>query len=149
MLRTIQGTYTKLVISSFIVNVALLLILIPYDLLGSSSVDAAIAVAVSNLILLIATKLVVKHITGTTTNMHIFVHVAIAAITGIVVYALSFLIHFNGLAFLLLFASITLLIFAGIMWAMKEVNKKDVQFALDLVNPKKMEEYIRSEVSKR
>ena len=143
------GTYTKLVISSFIVNVALLLILIPYDLLGSSSVDAAIAVTVSNLILLIATKLVVKHITGTTTNMHIFVHVAIAAITGIVVYALSFLIHFNGLAFLLLFASITLLIFAGIMWAMKEVNKKDVQFALDLVNPKKMEEYIRSEVSKR
>ena len=130
-------TYTKLIIASFVVNVALLLILIPYNLLGSSSVDAAIAVTISNATLLIITKLVVKQITGSTTSANILVHIAVATATGVLIYVLSFYSHLTGLVFLISFAVITLIIFFGILWSIKELSRKDVKYVWTLSTQRK------------
>ncbi len=133
-------TYAKLIVSCFIINIVLLIILIPSKALGSSFVSAAIAVVASNAVFLIATRIIVNRITGTKSNIHILFHVVSAIMTGLFIYALSTFIHLNGLIFIILFMAITLIVFFGIMWLIKELKKEDLNYAIDTINFRKMRE---------
>ncbi|EMR74124.1 membrane protein involved in the export of O-antigen and teichoic acid [Thermoplasmatales archaeon SCGC AB-539-N05] len=120
----------------------------PFGIKGPTG--AAIATGLSALIGFVGLRLAAKKLTGIKLiQNHTPRHIIAGLVMGIVLYFLAFCtpffpyIHWYDL---LMFAGMGLAVYLGILFVLKEFNKQDLDFFLDMIHPKEMIGYIKSEL---
>jgi peptidoglycan biosynthesis protein MviN/MurJ (putative lipid II flippase) len=110
---------------------------------------AATATVLAGLIVFFGTRLEAKKFTGIKIfQIHTLKHfIAGFAMAGVLFYLNSFIAMFRWYH-LIVFAGLGLLVYLFVLFLLKEFNKKDFLFFLDLINPKKMSSYVKSEIKK-
>ncbi len=141
----------RIILGTFFLNVALLLVFVPTELLGVKMLGmaytgAAIATAITAMTLFISVRVIVKRLTGTGSNPRILKHVLAAIAAGAVLVLLNTVYHFSGIIALIIFGAVTLAAFFAALVAMKEFTRWDVKYFLDIVNPSKMYSYMGKEM---
>lgn len=144
----------KLVLASLITNITLLLILVPSQIgdirmLGLGATGAAVANACATGGVLVGTRFVVKKLTGTRSNLRILLHITGGAILGAVLYGISFLWKLQRWYDLVGYGLVAFCIFSFILFGLGELRREDIKYFRDLINPKEMKDYIKSEFRKR
>jgi O-antigen/teichoic acid export membrane protein len=144
----------KRTLGTFILNVILLFIFVPNELfgvkmLGMSYTGAAIATAITAVILFVSMRLVLKSLTGTGSNPGILKHMFAAMVAGGVIAALGTFYHFSGFISLIIFGSVTMVVFFSVLALLKEFTKSDVVYFTDLLNPRKMFGYMGEEIKNK
>ncbi len=144
----------KITLSTFVLNVVLLLLFVPSELLGVkmfglSYTGAAIASMLTALAVFVSVRIIVKRLTGTGSDPRILWHLAAAAVAGAAIYSLSFVYHFSGIMALVIFGVVTLVTFFAALAAFKEFTRADIDFFLDLINPSKMFSYMGEEMKNK
>jgi O-antigen/teichoic acid export membrane protein len=136
------------------INIILNFLLIPKDgLLSSFGVNgplgAAIATATSGFIGFVWFKYTVKKLIGVKMMYsHIPRHIIAGSVMALVLYFLSSSILTIRWYLLIVFAFVGLAVYLGVLYVLKEFNKKDLKFFLNLLQPKEMLNYIKSELKK-
>jgi len=133
-------------------NIILNLLFIPKNgLLSFAGINgptgAAIATTISCLIGFIAARIASKKLT----NIKIFQkhtpkHIIAGVVMGITLYYTSNLVEIFRFYHLILFSLFGLSIYLSLLYIFKEFNKKDFLFFIDLLHPKKMFNYVSSEL---
>lgn len=144
----------KITLGTFILNVVLLLVLVPNELfgvrlLGMSYTGAAIALALTALAVFVSVRLIVRGLTGTRTNLRILRHLVAGAAAGIVLEGLNNVLPLSGILTLVIFAVVTVVAFFAALAVLREFTRADVNYFLDLVNPKKMFSYMGEEMKNK
>ena len=107
---------------------------------------AAIATITSGFVGFIWFKLTVKKLIGVKmTFSHIARHIFAGLVMAMVLYILSSLFLTVRWYLLIVFSLIGLIVYLGLLNILKEFNKKDLTFFFNLVKPKEMLNYIKSE----
>lgn len=136
-----------------IMNIILNFLLIPGDgLLSSVGVSgplgAAVATLTSGFVGFVWFKFTVKKLIGVKTiSSHIPRHLLAGLVMGVVLYIISNTILTVRWYLLIVFALIGLAIYLGILYVLKEFNKKDLSFFINIIQPKEMYKYIKSELN--
>ena len=144
----------KIILATFFMNVVLLLIFVPDQLfgmkmLGLSYTGAAIVTAMTSLAVFLSVRIIVKELTGTTSNPRILRHILSGVVAGATTLLLDQVFPFAGLIGILVFGTVTLAVFFGIMTALKEFSRADIDYFLDLINPRKMYSYMGNEMKNK
>ena len=144
----------KRTMGTFILNVILLFIFVPNELfgvkmLGMSYTGAAIATAITAVVLFISVRLVLRKLTGTDSNPGILKHMIAGAVAGVAIVSLSTVYRFHGIIALIVFGAVTVLVFFSVLFVLKEFTKSDMVYFTDLVNPKKMFSYMGGEMKNK
>lgn len=146
---------TKIAIVTSILIIILNFMLIPkngvlstFKIYGASG--AAIATTISALVAFFGLRIASKRLTGMKLwQNHTIRHITSGIIMGLIIYYLAyhtFLIQFIFWYHLILFFSLGIFVYLGILFLLKEFNKKDFDFFVDILNPKKMLKYVSSEL---
>lgn len=141
----------KIILLSFSVNTALLLILIPTSvfgipMMGLAHTGAAIANMMGIVVIFIMTRIVVWRLTGTKSNPRLFLHIIAAINSAILLIILTELIKIEGLISLIGYGILSIAIFSISLWIMRELDINDIRYFLEVTNPRKMQKYISDEV---
>jgi O-antigen/teichoic acid export membrane protein len=144
----------RLFFISLSVNVVMLLVMVPttlfgVEMLGLAGVGAAIARTVAIMAMFIATRYVIYKLTGTSFNPRILLIMLGALLTGIVIAILGSLwpmAHWFGLV---VYGLLSIGIFAGFLWLLRELKREDVEYFLTVINPREMIRYVRSEMGRK
>jgi len=149
------GIYAKIGLGISLINIVLDVLFIPqWGLLTPLGINgptgAAVALVISNFVGFFWIRLAAKKLTGiqllqTHTPRHIVAGVGM----GLILYFIAFQINvFPTMHWyqLILFVGLGLAIYVIILYALKEFTKTDLSFFVELLHPKKMLQYIRSEV---
>ncbi|HVQ01206.1 MAG TPA: flippase [Candidatus Thermoplasmatota archaeon] len=149
------GLFAKIGLGISLINIALNFLLIPkWGLLTPVGINgptgAAVALVLSNLVGFVWIRLAAKKLTGIQLlQIHTPRHIIAGAAMGLVLYVIAFrtglfpLIHWYHL---LLFVGIGLLVYLAVLYLLREFTKSDFDFFLELLHPKKMLQYIKTEV---
>jgi O-antigen/teichoic acid export membrane protein len=144
----------KITLGTFLLNVALLLLFVPKELfgvkmLGMSYTGAAITCALTALIVFLSVRIIVKGLTGTGSNPRILRHVLAGGVAGTVIVSLGTVFTMSGVLSLIIFTAVTMVAFFASLSVFKEFSKSDIDYFLDLVNPKKMFSYMGEEMKNK
>ena len=119
----------------------------------SGPTGAAFATVFSTLVGFFALRLYAKRLTGIKLlQSHTPRQIIASLIMGIILYLLAFrssifaTIHWHHL---LILVGIGIAIYFGLLYLLKEFNKKDLDFFLDILHPKKMMKYVSSELKEK
>ena len=149
------GVSAKLGITACAINISLNFLFVPrtgvLSPIGINGVNgAALATVISSTFLFLALRLAAKKLTGiklfqSHTPRHIIAGVGMAFVLYLLVYRTIFFpsicwYHLLGLSFF------GLGIYLGILFVLKEFKKQDLFFFLDILHPKEMLAYIKSEL---
>jgi O-antigen/teichoic acid export membrane protein len=135
------------------INIGLNLLLIPKNGLLSwiginGPLGAAVSTIISGSVGFIWFKITVKKLIGAKImSSHIPRHIFAGFVMALVLYLLSFSILTIRWYLLIVFAFIGLSVYLGILYLLKEFNKRDFTFFLNLLYPKEMLKYIKSELN--
>jgi O-antigen/teichoic acid export membrane protein len=152
------GTTTKIGLMICLVNIPLNFLFIPHTgLLSPLGINgptgAAIATLCSVLVGFIGFRYAAKRLSGIKIlQTHTPRHMIAGVVMGIVLYFIAFKTNlFPNVYwyFLLMFAAIGLAVYLGVLFLLREFNKKDFNFFLDILHPKKMAKYITSELKEK
>ena len=134
------------------INIVLNFLLIPsWGLLSPLGINgpagAGVATVCSTFAGFIALKIMAKKLTGikyfqTHTPRHIIAGFGM----GLVLYGVNLIIPVTRWYQLIVFAFLGLAVYLLVLYVLKEFNKKDFKFFLNLVHPKEMFNYIKSEI---
>lgn len=141
----------KLTILNFGAFAVFLMMLVPKEvlgvpLLGMNYVGAALAMLITSIIMFVVIRRVVHSLTGTGSNRKVIVHIVAASITGLLVFLLSNIYAINSVFVLIAYGLLTLGIFLGFLVLIKEFRRHDVLYFLDIINARKMWDYMTEEV---
>jgi O-antigen/teichoic acid export membrane protein len=148
----------KIAFLDFAIFLGLMLYLIPPEILGQpagdlSFVGAAVAAAITAVITSIVTRFSVWKLTGTKPNPRMLLHALAAIATGLLLAIFSnlFSIHDifgagHEIFAVVLYTLLAYIVFEGMMYSMKELTRKDIEFLADLFSLKKMWRYVRTEL---
>jgi O-antigen/teichoic acid export membrane protein len=132
-----NGILSNLQIGSYIITI-------------NGSTGAAFATVLSFMITFIGFRLVAKRVTGIKIlQTHTPRHIIAGGIMGLVIYYISYetpffpQIHWYTIFF---FAFLGLGIYLLVLYLLKEFKKEDMKFFLDIIHPKKMFGYVKSEL---
>ena len=144
----------KRTMGAFILNVILLFVFVPNELfgvkmLGMSYTGAAIATAITAIVLFVSVRLVLVKLTGTGSNPRILKHILAGAVAGAAIASLGTEYHFSGIIALIIFGAVTMVVFFAVLAVLKEFTKADVVYFTDLFNPKKMFSYMGEEMKNK
>lgn len=144
----------KIILLTFSMNVALLVVFVPHDffgihMLGLSYRGAAIVNVITTLTVFLSVRIIVKQLTGTTSNPRIIRHIIAGVTAGAAIAMLDLVFPLHGIFRLIVFGAVTLAVFFMALAALKEFTRADIKYLLDLVNPSKMYNYIGDEMKKR
>lgn len=144
----------KLTFLSLVVNIALLVVFIPTSilgikLLGLSATGAAIANVIGVATLFVATRLIVFKLTGTRSNRGILYHIVAGIMAGAVLAILNTFWTIGRWFDVIGYGLISVGLFAGILYFMRQLTKEDIRFFLSVINPMEMKDYISSELKRR
>jgi len=149
------GTYAKIGLGISLIAIALNFLFIPkWGLLTPVGINgptgAAVALMLSNLVGFVWIRLAAKKLTGIQLlQIHTLRHIIAGAAMGLVLYVIAFRttffpnIHWYHL---LMFAGIGLVVYIAVLYLLREFTKNDFNFFIELLHPKKMLQYIKSEV---
>ncbi len=149
---------TKIGIATCLISIILNYLFIPKDGLLSSfgingAAGAAGATVISALVGFILLRIAVKKLTGINIlQSHTPRHIIAGLIAGIILYCLAFRASFFPSIYwyhLLMFIGVGTVSYLGILIVLKEFNKQDLDFFLDLLRPKKMLKYVSSELKEK
>jgi hypothetical protein len=129
----------------------LLLVLVPEELLGVEMaglglIGAAIAALVSTIVIVIMTRFTVREMSDTRLNSHLIVHGLCGLGAGMAAYLFSTVWPLEGFVGLLFYFTLVFGVFYALMYILKEVTYKDVQYFCDILDLRKMSSYIRKEL---
>jgi O-antigen/teichoic acid export membrane protein len=147
------GIYAKIGLGISFINIALNLLFIPqWGLLSSFMIygplGAAIAIVLSNIVGFVWIRFSAKKLTGIhLLQTHTPRHILAGVIMGGILYYFSQFLPLIRWYHLLGFAGMGLLIYLVLLFVLKEFQKKDLHFFLDLLRPKEMLSYIKSELN--
>ena len=133
-------------------NIVLNYLFIPqWGLLSTFGINgptgAAIATLISSLVGFVGLRLVAKKLTGIKLlHRHTPLHIIAGIIMGVVLYSIDLITPVVHWYFLLVFAVIGLAIYLFILYILKEFNKRDLMFFLDMIHPGEMIRYIKNEL---
>lgn len=132
-------------------NIFLNLILIPkhvfgLKLLGLGATGAAVATLISWIIGGIFTRFIVFRLTKTTVNWRIIIHLAVGIFIAGILFYLESLIPVTRWFHLLGLGLGTFGFYFGVLYLLHEFTRSDVDFFLATLNPKKMKDYMVSEI---
>ena len=96
----------------------------------------------------VITRMVAKRLTGTKSNPRILLHIISAEVAGISLVVLSIFSKMDGIIMLFVYGILSMAIFASVLWVLRELTQKDIDFILDTINPAKMRNYISDEIKK-
>ena len=144
----------KIVLGTFLLNVALLLVFVPKEvlgvqMLGLSYTGAAIATTLTATALFVSVRMIVKRLTGTISNRRIARHLVAGVAAGSAIVLLSTVYHFTGIIALMIFGAVTLTVFFAVLAALKEFTRADIRYFFDLINPSKMFSYMGKEMKNK
>jgi O-antigen/teichoic acid export membrane protein len=148
----------KIGVFTCVINIVLCYLFIPKNgLLSTFGINgpegAAVAVTLTLLFEYFLLRIVAKKLTGIKILQSYTIRQIIAGLVmGIILYLLAFhtsffpIIHWYHLA---MFIVLGLLAYFAVLLLLKEFNKNDLYFFLDLLHPKKMLKYISSELKEK
>ncbi|MGD0817152.1 MAG: flippase [Methanomassiliicoccales archaeon] len=144
----------KIILGTFAMNVILLLVFVPDQLfgvkvLGMSYTGAAIVSAMTALAVFVSVRIIVKMLTGTTSNPRILRHILSGLVAGVAIFLLNIVYPFSGIIGIIIFGGVTLVVFFSTMTALKEFSRNDIDYFLDLLNPSKMISYMGDEMKNK
>jgi O-antigen/teichoic acid export membrane protein len=148
----------KINITVFSTNIILNFLIIPKNgiLSGfgiSGPTGAAVATVIAFLISFFGYRGFVKKALGVRLfQTHTPRHIIAGLIMVLSLYYVSYYISLFPVIYwylLLLYAGFGLLIYLVVLFLLKEFNKKDLQFFLDIIHPKKMFKYVKSELKEK
>ena len=149
------GIYAKIGLGIGLINISLNFLFIPqWGLLSPLGINgptgAAVAMVFSMMVGFIWIRFSAKKLTGIhLLQTHTPRHIIAGVVMGFFLYIFAFhtaffsAIHWYHLLF---FAGLGLAIYFGTLFVLREFTKKDLHFFLDLLQPKKMLSYIKSEL---
>jgi len=141
-----------------VTNITLNYLFIPkWGLLSSFEITgptgAAIATVLSCLVGFFGMRIAAKKLTGIKLlQSHTPRHIIAGLVMSVVLYFLSFRTSFFPVIHwyhLLMFAGLGLAVYLGALTLLKEFNKKDFDFFLDILHPKEMLKYVSSELKEK
>jgi len=139
-----------------ILNIILNLIFIPEDinslgikLLGLGARGAALATAISYGVGFTYSRIMAYKITKIKGNYRIVFHAFAAVIMSVFLYLINKTIVINRWYYLVFFSLMGLVLYISILIIFKEFSKQDFKFFIDLLNIKKMIDYIKKEVKRK
>ena len=143
--------FTKLTVFSFAVNLGLFLMFVPstifgIPMFGLSYVGAAIANMIASVFAFTIAFNSVRSLTGTKLHKGISAQIISSFITCLVLLVLSILFPLVGLLSMFIYAAVTIMSFLGILVLMHEFDRSDLYYFLDVINLRKMRNYITDEV---
>ena len=137
-----------------VTNISLNYLLIPEGgLLSPIGINgptgAAVATVLSSLVGLFGIRLVAKKLTGIKLlQSHTPRHIIAGLVMAGILYYMGSLIPLVRWYHLLVFAGVGLGIYLGVLFVLREFKKQDLFFFLDILHPKEMVSYIKSEMKK-
>jgi O-antigen/teichoic acid export membrane protein len=145
------GIAAKIAFAMCFTNIFLNYLFIPKSgLLSPIGIDgptgAAIATVISALVGFVGIRLAAKKLTGIKLlQSHTPRHIIAGLVMGAVLYYLNLLFPAVHWYHLIMFAFGGLVIYLALLFVLKEFNKKELRFFLDMLRPKEMLSYIKSE----
>jgi len=139
-------------------NITLNYLFIPkWGVLSSFGINgptgAAIATVLSAIVGFFGLRIAAKKLTGIKLlQSHTPRHIIAGLVMGFVLYFLAFYTSFFPAIHwyhLLGFAGLGLVVYLGILFILREFKKQDLNFFLDILHPKKMLNYIKSELKEK
>lgn len=152
------GILSKIMIIIAVLNIILNFMFIPENgLLSSCGINGAAGAALSTLLAasvgLFSLRFVTKRLIGIKIFRLFTLRQLIAGIVmGAVLYLLITFVPFFKFAYLFNFIILIVLgaiTYLGMLYLLKEFRKEDLDFFLDLIRPKKMAKYIKSELKEK
>ena len=149
------GVAAKIGFAICVTNISLNYLFIPRGgLLSSFGISgptgAAVATVVSSLVGFFGLRLASKKLTGIKLiQSHTPRHIIAGLIMAGVLYYVGSLLPLIRWYHLLIFAGIGLAIYLGVLFVLKEFKKQDLMFFLDMLHPKEMLSYIKSELKEK
>lgn len=145
------GISASITVIMFIVNLGALLLLVPDSSfigfgLGLSYVGASIALLIGRVVTYIITRYTVWRLTGTTLDPRLGYQFVAGLAVVVILFCLSYVFDITTWYWLIAYVLIALGTFIGTLAALKEFTRKDLQYLLDMANPKEMAGYIKSEL---
>ena len=149
---------TIIVTATCIANITLNYMFIPKNgLLSSFGINgptgAACATVLSVLIAFFGLRIIAKKMTGINLlQSHTPRHIIAGIVGGFVLYFLAYqtpLFPVIDWYHLILFFIIGFAIYIGLLYLLKEFNKKDFDFFIDIIRPKEMVKYVSSELKEK
>lgn len=147
------GLGVKVASVNIILNIILNLIFIPDQLfgirlLGLGAMGAAMATAISFFPAFLLMRFYAYKITGTRSNWRILLHLFAAGVAGVGAYFASLNIAVIQWYHLIGFGIAFMAVYFGILYLVREFTGSDFRYLLDLLNPRKMKDYAKSELKK-
>jgi O-antigen/teichoic acid export membrane protein len=141
----------KIAFLDFAVFLALMLYLIPPELLGHTTanmsfVGAAVAAAVTAAVTMVVTRVAVWRLTGSGPNPRMLLHALSAIATGLFLALFSTLVSVHEIYGVVLYAVLAFAFFEGALYVLRELTRRDIAYLLDLLSLRKMLKYIRGEL---
>jgi O-antigen/teichoic acid export membrane protein len=119
-------------------------------LAGMGILGAAVAYFIGVFVSFLFAKYFAWTLTKTRFKPCLVVHLVSASIMAILLYSMKYyLMDFNRWYELLGLFGMGTGIYLGLLYALKEFDKKDIQFLLDTINPSKMKKYVSSEIKRK
>jgi len=146
------GAAAKNVLMICIINIPLNFLFIPQrGLLTPFGINgptgAAVATATSAFVGLIGLKVVTKKLTGIKLlQNHTLLHIVAGAVMAGFLYVISLIILIDRWFSVLVFAGVGILVYLGVLYILKEFRGQDFRFFLNILHPKKMMSYIKTEL---
>jgi O-antigen/teichoic acid export membrane protein len=143
--------YVILSLCQMVLGILFGLIFVPKSLfgmkmLGLGGYGAAILMAISGFVGMVATKVLVYKITRTAPYWRSAIHAAVAVLIGIVLYLLKENIPDLGFMQSAVLSGIGVALYFAALYLMREIRVEDLQYMRIAASPKKMREYVTSEL---
>ena len=144
----------RIYVTAMLLDAVLLFILVPYEilgveLLGLSYVGAAIANLITYVLVFGLSIFYASRQIPVKLDRRPLKYLAGIAAAAMAAYGLSLLVPVERWYDLVLVSIVSYCVFALVLFLLKELQKRDVDFFMDVVNVKEMISYIRSELKSR
>jgi len=143
----------KFIMYTSFISLATILILntflIPQNFLSLGALGAAIANLVASLIVAFVVRIKTYRTIGIFGNKHLIGQFFGAFLTFLILHFLSY--HFPTTPFwsLIIWLILSYILYLSILYLFRILKKEDIEFILEVINPKKMLSYIKSEMGNR
>ena len=137
-----------------LINMLLNLIFIPnelggVELFGFGAIGAALATLISWVIRSILIHIFAYKLTQIKLNPKVIVHFMAGVGIGAPLYSVLGMVSSYHPYYIVPLSVISIGCYFGVLYIVREFSKDDIQFLLDLLNPKKMGEYMQSEIKEK
>jgi O-antigen/teichoic acid export membrane protein len=127
------------------VSLSLMVVFMSTGWVGPPYIAAAVALALTSFVTMGLTRIAVRSLSGETPNWRMLLHAGVAVLTLLLLAGLGQALSFTTFPMFLLAVLLSYLVFEGIMFAVKELKRSDVEHMYEAANIKGIAGYVASE----